>query len=143
MDVVAVPDSFDHFFHNVVGNLHEYASDGVVNIDLNFLHSIGLLKCRSIGAKVNRPLTDYFYVVESHEKITLYNNQFIVWIVPKVVDGLPTTFTLIAEADPENFHLEVVFSSSGIYNVPQLILKVLDYFIADIEENEKVLASMQ
>lgn len=126
-----------------MGNLQGYSPDGIIPIDLKFLHSIGLLRCREVEAEHMKSLTDYFHVIESWEKITLYNKKFSIWIVPKVIDGIPTTFSIVTLiTQEEEPHVEVVFSTSGIYNAPRLILKILEHFLDDIEENEAVIAEI-
>lgn len=138
---MVAPD-YEESFRNFVSDLSNFSPDGVVGIDLSFLHSIGLLKCDEDPTGLMCSLTDYFHVEESPEKITLFNNHFIVWIVPKMIDGNPMTYTLIAIHDPDDLSidLELVFSTEGIYNSPRLILKILDYFLKDIEENEALIA---
>ncbi|SCA63473.1 Uncharacterized protein SCG7109_AP_00100 [Chlamydiales bacterium SCGC AG-110-M15] len=143
VDMMVAPD-YDESFRNFVSDLASYSPDGIVGIDLNFLHSIGLLKCDEDPSGLMRSLTDYFHVEESPDKITLFNNRFVAWIVPKIIDGTPLTYTMIAVHDPDDLsvELEIVFSTEGIYNSPRLILKVLDYFLKDIEENENIIAQI-
>ena len=137
------PEEYEDFFHTYMSDLTQWAPDGIIDINLAFLHSIGLLRCRDYSSDITRSLTDYFHVVESREKITLHNQQFMIWIVPKVEGGLPKTFTLITYSGPDGPELEVVFCTTGIYNAPRLILRILDYFLKDIEENEALISQMK
>jgi hypothetical protein len=80
------------------------------------------------------------HMIESADKITLVNNDFIVWIIPETRRQIPSTYTLIAlnneVRDPQ---LEVVFVASGVYNTSRLVLKVLEKFLMEIQETENVL----
>ena len=58
----------------------------------------------------------FFHVVESKDKITLYNDQFVVWVVPEKIKDEPTTIVLIALSDDSNdskLHLELAFADGG------------------------------
>ena len=100
-------------------------------------------KASLISLKVSRKsssetsLTHNFYVVESSDKLTLFNPKYVIWIVPQLVDNVPTTHTLIALNDKQHTHLEMVFSTSGVYNHSSLVLKILEKFLEQIEENEQ------
>jgi hypothetical protein len=141
---VDTPENYEEQYQYFMYDLPSCAPDGIINIDLAFLHSIGLLKCSEVESDLARSLTNYFHVVESWEKITLYNNKFVIWIVPRVIEGVPTTYTLISFAsDKDITNLEIVYSTSGIYNAPRLILRILEHFLKDIEENEHLIANFQ
>ena len=88
-------------------------------------------------------LTQYFHVVESAEKVTLFNEQFVVWIVPRMERETPTTFILISLNHQDNLNLEIVFSTSGVYNTPRFVLKILQHFLLDVLETEATLLSME
>lgn len=140
---MVTPERYEEQFHIYMANLPFCAPDGIIGIDLAFLHSIGLLRCRESKSDMSTNLTDYFHVVESWEKITLFNQKFVVWIVPRVVEGVPSTFIIITLIQEEKLNLEIVFSTSGIYNAPRLILRILEHFLDDIEENETIIAQIE
>ena len=85
----------------------------------------------------------YFHVIESIEKVTLFNEQFIVWIIPKTDLESPMTYVMIALNHPEKAHLEIVFTTSGVYNTPRHVLKVLQHFLIDTLETEATLTSIE
>ena len=114
----------------------QFAPDGIVEIDLSLLHELGLLACEEESHE-ETSLTHNFYVVESADKLTLFNQKYVVWIVPKLVDQTPTTYTLIALNDKKQTHLEMVFATSGVYNHSSLVLRILEKFLEQIEENEE------
>ncbi len=124
-------------YKEFMGDLSKWIPDGVISIDLQFLHDRGLLS--NIGSEDVDDLTQYFHVVESVEKVTLFNDQFVVWIVPKVVDEMPITYVLIALHQEDKARLEVVFTTYGVYNTPRYVLAVLQHFLADMLETEATL----
>ena len=81
-------------------------------------------------------------MIENQEKVTLFNNQFVVWIVPKVVDDVPTTMTLISLVHKDVPRLELVFSTRGPYNTPKYVLKVLRHFLTEVIDTEEEIASI-
>jgi len=129
-------------FQDFMDNLEAYAPDGIVPVDLHLLRSMGLLRHEEESLGVEHPLTHYFHVIETEEKITLFNDQFVVWIVPQVIDEQPITVALIATLTSEEPHLELVFSAAGVYNSSRMVLKVLEKFLEEIQETERVLARL-
>lgn len=133
------PVEIEEAYKRFIGNLPECAHDGITPIDLKFLHDQGLLV--SLQEEQGDPddLTQYFHVIESVEKVTLFNEQFIVWIIPKMEGDQPFTYVLIALNHPETAHLEIIFATRGVYNTPRYVLKVLQHFLADMLETEETL----
>ena len=84
----------------------------------------------------------YFHVIETSDKVTLFNHQFAVWIVPKIIDGNPTTLTLISLITEDEPNLEIVFSTSGLYNAPKYVLKVLKSYLSEVLDTEAVISSI-
>lgn len=139
LDPVLIEASYKDF----MGDLGKWAHDGVLNIDLHSLHELGLLHTLQEDQSEPEDLSQYFHIVESVEKVTLFNDQFIVWIVPKNDDAHPLTYVLIALCQSNKPHLEVVFSTSGIYNTPRFVLKILQHFLLDMLETEATLTSIE
>lgn len=137
------PIQIEEAYKQFIANLPNLAHDGITHIDLQFLHDQGLLQ--SIQDEGGDPddLTQYFHVIESIEKVTLFNEQFIVWIIPKMENEQPFTYVLIALNHPENANLEVLFSTRGVYNTPKYVLKVLQHFLVDMLETEETLTSFE
>ncbi len=137
------PIQIEEAYKEFISNLPNLAHDGVTAIDLKFLHDQGLLQ--SIQGDKSDPddLTQYFHVIESIEKVTLFNEQFIVWIIPKMDQDQPLTYVLIALNHPEKANLEVVFLTRGVYNTPRYVLRVLQHFLVDMLETEETLTSFE
>jgi len=137
------PIQIEETFKEFMGNLPQWAHDGVTPIDLKFLHDQGLLSALQDDHSEPDDLTQYFHVIESVEKVTLFNEQFIVWIIPKMEGEQPMTYVMIALNHPEKIHLEVVFQTRGVYNTPRYVLKVLQHYLVDMLDTEATLTSFE
>ncbi len=132
------PVDLEESFQKYIKDLPKYIPDGILDIDLVLLKELGLVTTEGkILDEDEESLTHSFYVLESPEKLTLFNQKFVVWIVPQIADDSPTTFSLIAINKGGTPHLEMVFSTAGIYNHSNLVLRILEKFLEQIEENEK------
>jgi hypothetical protein len=137
------PIQIEEAYKEFIGNLPNWAHDGITSIDLKFLHDQNLLASLQDDKGDPDDLTQYFHVIESVEKVTLFNEQFIVWIIPKMEVEQPLTYVMIALNHPENAHLEVVFATHGVYNTPRYVLKVLQHYLVDMLETEETLTSFE
>ena len=127
----------DECFNEYLKNINNWAPDLLIQVDLSLLHQFGLLH---FHPKTEDPsLTRYFHVIESAEKITLVNDEFVVWIVPEKFHEIQLTYVLIALNHPEKLHLELGFVTSGVYNTSRMVLRILEKFLHEIQENEEML----
>lgn len=125
-------------YKKFMNEIAEWAPESIINIDLKLLHQFNLLNYHK-NQQHDPSLTRYFQVIESTEKITLVNDDFVVWIVPEKSEGTAYTYTLIALNHNDHPELELVFVTSGVYNTSRLVLRVLEKFLLDIQENEDAL----
>ena len=137
------PAEIENIYKKFMMNLADLAHDGIVNVDLALLHELNLLNEADQFNDDPEDLTQYFHVVESQDKVTLFNEQFLVWIVPKTEQETPLTYVLIALNGGEKNSLEVVFTTSGVYNTPKYVLKVLQYYLLDMLETEATLTAIK
>ena len=137
------PMQIEAVYKEFMTNMADCAHDGITPIDLHFLHDTGLLKGLVEDKSEPEDLSQYFHVVESVEKVTLFNEQFIVWIIPKMESEQPVTFVMIALNQQDKAHLEVVYTTKGIYNTPRHVLKVLQHYLVDMLETEATLISIE
>ncbi len=142
-EVMLNPIQIEEAYKEFIGNLPNWAHDGVTYIDLKFLYDQGLLASLQEDKGDPDDLTQYFHVIESIEKVTLFNEQFIVWIIPKMEGDQAMTYVLIALNHPEKANLEIVFATRGVYNTPRYVLKVLQHFLVDMLETEATLTSFE
>ncbi len=137
------PNQIEQSYQDFMKNLPASAHDGVFSIGLQFLYEQNLLETLPTCEEDSEDLSQYFHVVESPEKVTLFNDHFIVWIVPKMDEELAMTYVLIALNHPQKPHLEIVFTTHGVYNSPRYVLKVLQYFLSDVLETEATIISLE
>jgi hypothetical protein len=126
-------------YKKFVKNLPKWLPEGMIDVDLPLLQQLNLLDFSEESVKEDDALTRYFHVVETDEKITLVNEQFVIWIVPENQEEVAKTFTFIALNTGKEPVLEMVFFVSGVYNTSRLVLRVLEKFLHDIMENEEAM----
>ncbi len=125
-------DAYKEFIHH----LPIFLPDGIIEVDLALLHEHNILgKSKSETAE---DIKYYFHIIETQEKITLFNDNFVVWIVPQSFQGQSITLTLLARINEsiETPDLELAFTNSGVYNTSQIVLQVLEHFLEEIKEND-------
>lgn len=115
-----------------------WSPDRLIDINLATLHSLGMLADFHEPSK-DVELTRYFQIAESPDKITLVNEEFVIWIVPDVANNTPVTFVFIALNSRKKPLLEVTFSASGVYNSSKLVMRILEKMLNEIQENEALL----
>lgn len=135
------PSLLEECYKKYINNINKWIPEGIINIDLSLLQKLNLLNYYNKD-KYDPALTRYFQIVESTEKITLVNDEFVVWIVPEKIDQTPVTYALIALKKNDEIHLEIAFSATGVYNNSKLVLRVLEKFLFDIQETEQVIAKL-
>jgi hypothetical protein len=133
----------DDYFKKYSKELPKWAPDGVISVDLKLLDELQLLRYYYGESSEDIRLTSYFHAIETAEKITLINDRFVIWIVPFFVENNPTTFTFIAKINEETPLLELIFSTSETFNTSRLVLRILEKFINEIEENEDLLRKLK
>ncbi|WP_039356727.1 hypothetical protein [Candidatus Protochlamydia amoebophila] len=134
----------EEYYKKFSKNLSYWIPDGIFYVNLDLLHHFDLLHFQPLTKKKAQLIPRYFHIIESTDKITLVNDDYIVWIVPDQLDDLPVTYTLIALNKPEeDVHLEATFIASGIYNNSKIVLKILESFLAEIQDNEQQLSQLK
>jgi hypothetical protein len=144
----------DSSYERFIGHLEDFIPEGIEEVDLDFLNRLQLLHDND-HAPASR-LTRFFHVVETKEKVTLFNEQFVVWIVPERVQDEAMTLVLLGIAsgpmhsrdkeqqdNPLRIHLETAFSASGVYNTSRTVLRVVERLLSDIQENEEVISHLE
>lgn len=129
-------------YKKFIKNISYWSPESIISIDLGLLHHFDLLKYHH-PYRHDNTLTRYFHVVETNEKITLVNDDFVIWIVPEKTKDILTTYCLVALNRNEEPHLELVFLASGVYNTSYLVLRVLEKFLLEIQDTEDSLARIK
>lgn len=137
------PNVLEDAYKEFSKDLLKWVPDGIIQVDLKLLNDLGLLNNAELEHSISDDeLNHYFHIIETADKVTLFNEQFAIWIVPQLVDETPTTTTLIALLQSNKPHLEIVYLTSGVYNTPKYILKVLQHFLAEVQDTEAVISSI-
>ena len=134
------PMEIEQAFREYARDIERSAPDWVIHIDLELLQKEGIVSSSESfladNKGVEEKIAERFHVIESPEKVTLFNDQFSVWIVPRLVNGRPETFTMIASNRQGHPHLELVFATTGVFNTPSYILKVLEHYLEEVMETD-------
>jgi hypothetical protein len=137
------PNILEQAYKEFSKDLLKWVPDGIVKVDLRLLNDLGLLNNAELEHSVSDDqLNHYFHIIETPDKVTLFNEQFAIWIVPQLVEETSTTTTLIALLQANKPHLEIVYLTSGVYNTPKYILKVLQHFLTEVQDTEAVISSI-
>ena len=137
------PNQLEDAYREFSQNLVKWVPDGVITVNIALLNDLGLLSNAQLKQNLTTDnLSHYFHVIETIDKVTLFNDQFAIWIVPKTVDSLSSTTTFIALVTNNKPHLEIVFSTTGVYNTPKYILKILQHFLTEVQDTEALISSM-
>lgn len=131
-------------FQRYVSDLERWVPDGITNIDLELLQRLGLIESLDDETVDDQAkLAQYFHVVETTEKITLFNDEFAIWIVPEIHDNRPVTYALVGKQDGEQVSLEIVISAMGVYNSSRTMLRVIDKMLLEINHTNQELEDLQ
>lgn len=136
------PSQLEEAYKEFTLNLQKWVPDGVQQVNINLLQELGLLNAAQFEQNSTDNLMHYFHVIETPDKVTLFNEQFAVWIVPKMVSDVASTLTFIALLPKKGPHLEIVFSTEGVYNTPKFILKVLQHFLTEVIDTESIISKI-
>jgi hypothetical protein len=136
------PTILEACYKKYINDIARWLPDGIIDVNLDILHELDLLNFHKPGA-ADSALTRYFHVVESDDKLTLVNDDFIIWIVPEKQETTSLTYTLIALNKENDVQLELAFTTSGIYNNSHLVLRLLEKYLMEIQNTEDQLAKLQ
>jgi len=136
------PIQLEEAYKDFTENFQKWAPDGFINVNLQLLQDLGLLSSTEADSADSESLAQQFHVIETNDKVTLFNQQFAIWIVPQVDTELPSTLILISLIQNLKPHLEIVYTTSGVYNTPQYILRVLQHFLTEVLDTEAIISSI-
>ncbi len=136
------PIQLEEAYKDFTENFQKWAPEGFVNVNLQLLQELGLLSTNESESTQSEAISQQFHVIETADKVTLFNQQFAVWIVPQTDTELPSTLILIALIQNLKPHLEIVYTTSGVYNTPKYILQVLQHFLKEVMDTEAIISSI-
>ncbi len=138
------PMQLDQAYHEFIANLPSWIPEGIIEVNLALLEEAGLLQVEVFEEdNESEQLPHYFHVIETADKVTLFNHQFVIWIVPKIVDEVPSTVVMIALITDNQPHLEIVFSTQGVYNTPKFVLRLLKHYLSEVIDTEEAISSIR
>lgn len=130
------PTLLDAKFKAIIKNIPQAIPDGIIEINDQIIKSFGVSLSNKEGSKSSQ---SRFYVIEAFDKITLINDQFVVWLFPFIrSESCKETLTFIARHDLPRFQMELAFSTKKQYNHPSIVLELLQCFLEEISENEGI-----
>lgn len=132
----------EEFYDKFHSNLKYWIPEDLYTVDIPLLQHFGLLNLPEHEPEISN-LNRYFHIIESNEKMTLINEQFVIWIVPESWEEKQATLTLIAINNKEGPRLKAAFISTGVFNSSKLVLHLLEKFLGEIEENEDVIGNIK
>lgn len=136
------PEKLEEYYQMFHEDPNYWNHDGIIEVNLDLLKDANLLHQTEEEEKsLQDQFPFYFHVLENGSKVTLFNNQFIVWIVPNIVDEKPITKVMIALIHEDELKLEIVYQTSGVYNTPKYVLKTLRHFLSEVIDTEEEISS--
>lgn len=129
-------------YKKYIRSLYYWIPEGIFTVNLELLEHFDLLHFRTFNSR-EPLLSQNFHIVDSPEKITLVNKEFVIWIMSDHIDHIPVTYTLIALNRGEYPVLELAFVASGVYNTSKIVLRILEKFLVEIQENEDMIKDLK
>jgi len=136
------PKILEEHFQSFIKNLPVHLPDGIAFVDIRLIEELGLLKIDDLEKETQDSISHYFHVIETPDKITLYNDLFSIWIVPNNTETSSKTFIFIGILQNKQPHLEMAFCTEGVFNTPKYIMKVLQHYLTEVQDVEALIASM-
>jgi hypothetical protein len=129
-------------FEKAMTEFPHLPAESIIEVNLDVLEEMGLT---DEGEYINpsEAFERSFKVVENSNRITLYNSQFVVWVLPEIIDGTPATYALIGLREKGGVKLEVVFLARGPFNSSRLVLRLLDRYLTNIQELEEFIHKIE
>lgn len=138
------PEHIESKFKQLLEELPHWIDNENTSVDLRTLEENNLILISEQEEKdIQKNFPFYFHVIETDDKVTLFNEQFIVWILPRVVDGRPETLTIISMLYGDKPQIQLLLSHEGVYNNSRFILRALRYFLVETIQTEKELSQMK
>lgn len=134
-------EQLDIYFDNLTKNTKDLLPDGILDINIKTLHTLHLLSEESSIDEVPESLL--LQAVESEGKITLYNERFALWIVPQVGASPSATVVYVATHNDVEVKAELGFRTTGVHNKSKTILRLIDRFLADIQDTDSIIAGFE
>lgn len=134
-------DQLDTYYQSLSQNTQELLPDGIIDVNIKTLQALRLLTEEASGGEGTT--AELLQAVETDGRITLFNERFALWIVPQVGASPSATVVYVATHQNEEVKAELGFRTSGIHNNSKTILRLIDRFLADIQETDSMLSQLE
>jgi hypothetical protein len=133
-------EKLEWYYQNFTSHLQENLPDGLLAITPKMTKELLF----GIDSRQEEPLlTRYFQFLELEDKMVLLNHQFIIWIVPYPDAQKRSLTVFIAQNKNGVPSLELGFIIKGMKNPSNIVLKLSEKFLLEIQENEKVIKEFE
>lgn len=134
-------EKLNEYFDYLSNNTQELLPDGILDINLKTLQNLHLLSENTEGTTPQA--STMLQAVESGDKITLFNERFVLWIAPQRNSEEPTTFVYVARRMNDQIKPELGFKTQGIHNRSKVIVRLIDHFLTEIQETDELLSQLE
>lgn len=134
----------EDYYNKFINELDSLPKESINFVDLDLLFHLDLLHFHPKMRNKKYSFSPNFQMIDSKEKVTMFNREFIVWITPQGSRTYSSTCVMIAlNRNDQEPQIEMVFYATGIYNSSSLVLKILEKFLIEIEENERMISQLK
>lgn len=138
------PELIEANFKKLMEELPHWIDNENTHVNLRTLEENNLILISEKEEKdIQKNFPFYFHVIETEDKVTLFNEQFIVWILPRILEGRSETITIVSMLYGEKPQIQMVLTHEGVYNNSRFILRALRYFLVETIRTEKELSQMK
>lgn len=120
----------------LIANLPHFLHEKVIQVDPHQLRILGLDDQQLLLPPDQKYSYCRFCVIEAKGKLTLINEMFVVWIVPRWNSAKGQTLVVVATCQTGDIQPITAFTLAGWRNTPNAVLKVLEGVLIDIREND-------
>ncbi len=134
-------DEINAYYDFLTQHTSDLIPDGIIEVDVMLLQSLNILNTSQPPG--TPPAKELLQAIDSGGRITLFNNRFVLWIVPQNEISPPSTTVILARCDTNTIKPEIAFKTAGIHNQSKTILQLIDRYLIDIQETEEVLEKFE
>jgi hypothetical protein len=134
-------DEINAYYDYLEHHTTDLIPDGVVDVDVKLLQSLNILNPnQTLGGASAKELLQ---AIDSGGRITLFNDRYVLWIVPQNAISPPSTLVILARCIDNTIKPEIAFKTAGIHNQSKTILQLIDRYLIDIQETEEILQKFE
>jgi hypothetical protein len=134
-------EEINSYYEYLTSHTTQLLPDGIANVDLHLLHSLNILTPHPIPQSSSA--RDLLQAIEEGGRITLFNDRFVLWIVPQNEVYPASTTVILARCNNNKISPEIAFKTAGIHNQSKTILELIDRYLIEIQETEEVLEQLE